>query len=219
VVGEVGFNLRRPLACLSPANTGPSSLPKPKKNGTIHENTLFENTGTDWRVNPQSLQFVHSHDALQSLYLPRNHIKCSSILCSAHSAAIWGVAVTSTNDVLSSSLDGTLALHASSSSTSLSPPGISTPPQPGTRLRTWPAHPLAWVSLSVAPHDPTADVAKRALVNSIAGTTLLVDYTTGEELGRRPIGEKESGPGTKNGWAEPRSFFSLSSRELSPHLG
>jgi hypothetical protein len=78
-------------------------------------------------------------------------------------------------------------------------------------LRTWPAHPLAWVSLSVvaAPHDPNADVAKRALVNSIAGTTVLVDYTTGEELGRKQIGDKETGPGTKSGWAEPGSFLSL----------
>jgi hypothetical protein len=115
--------------------------------------------------------------------------------------------VTSTNDVLSTSLDGTLALHASSSTSPLSPPGTS--PPPGTRLRTWPAHPLAWVSLSVvAPtqQDPNAEVAKHALVNSIAGTTVLVDYTNGEELGRKQIGEKESGPGTKSGWAEPGSF-------------
>jgi hypothetical protein len=115
--------------------------------------------------------------------------------------------VTCTNDVLSTSLDGTLALHASSSTTPLAPSGTSPPPLPGTRLRTWPAHPLAWVSLSVvtAPHDQNEDVAKCALVNSIAGTTVLVDYTTGEELGRKQIGEKESGPGTKSGWAEPGS--------------
>ena len=109
----------------------------------------------------------------------------------------------STNDVLSTSLDGTLAFDAPSSSTPL-PPSETTSLHLGTRLRTWPVYPLTWLSLC-RPHDPTTDVAKRALVNSIAGTTLSVSYMTGEELGRKPIGKKETGPGTKNDRAEPRS--------------
>ena len=78
--------------------------------------------------------------------------------------------------------------------------------QPGTRLRTWPTQPLAWVSLSVA-----SDNGYRALVNSIAGTTMLVDYSTGSILGTKQIGEKQSGPGTTDGYAEPAWSVSLSS--------
>lgn len=80
-------------------------------------------------------------------------------------------------------------------------PGLT----PGARIRTWPAHPLALISLSVASiSDTTSDeVRKRALVNSIVGTTSLVDFTNGNILGTKTIGEKESGPGTNAGYAEP----------------
>lgn len=145
-----------------------------------------------------SLQFVHSHDALQS-----------------HTAAIWALAVTPSSDVLSASLDGTLALHASATSTPLAQSthggdtqmdvDATAAVQPGTRLRTWPAQPLAWVSLSVASNG------HRALVNSIAGMTMLVDYATGDILGTKQIGEKQSGPGTTDGYAEPAWSVSLSS--------
>ncbi|KAG8814167.1 hypothetical protein FRC19_001954 [Serendipita sp. 401] len=154
-----------------------------------------------------SLQFVHSHDALHP-----------------HSAAIWALAVTPSADVLTASLDGTLALYTSSvtQSTSGFPKDEDIPSDAqeldaGARIRTWPAHPLAWVSLSVTA-NPTrsegsdeSDVSRRALVNSIAGTTMLVDYTSGEVLGTKNIGEKQSGPGTSSGYAEPAWSVSLAS--------
>lgn len=116
--------------------------------------------------------------------------------------------MTITDHILSASLDGTIALHASSSASSFSYPVPQEPipgVSPGSRIRTWPAHPLAWVSLSVPSGsvDPTSEVRNRALVNSIVGTTVLIDITTGETLGKKEIGGKEVGPGTSGGFADP----------------
>jgi hypothetical protein len=122
------------------------------------------------------------------------------------------LAVTSTDHVLSASLDGTLALHASSSNSSFSYPSVQSQVPgltPGARIRTWPAHPLAWVSLSVASINEAVndEVRKRALVNSMVGTTMLVDFTTGDILGTKAIGEKETGVGTNAGYAEPGALL------------
>ncbi|PVG03720.1 WD40 repeat-like protein [Serendipita vermifera] len=142
-----------------------------------------------------SLQFVHSHDAQQ-----------------AHTAAIWAIAVTPTDHVLSASLDGTIALDASSSSSSFSANSTVPGLVPGARIRTWPPHPLGWTSLSVAAHRADGEnkaVEHLALVNSIAGTTMLVNYTTGETLGKKGIGQRDKGPGTVDGYAEPAWSVSL----------
>jgi hypothetical protein len=63
--------------------------------------------------------------------------------------------------------------------------------------------------LSVAAHRPDGDnkgVEHLALVNSIAGTTMLVNYTTGETLGKKGIGQRDKGPGTVDGYAEPGTY-------------
>ncbi|CAG8700238.1 7775_t:CDS:2, partial [Acaulospora colombiana] len=126
----------------------------------------------------------------------------------AHTAAIWAIAVTPTDHVLSASLDGTIALDASSSSSSFSAQSTVPGLVPGARIRTWPPHPLGWTSLSVAAHRADGEnkaVEHLALVNSIAGTTMMVNYTTGETLGKKGIGQRDKGPGTVDGYAEPGS--------------
>jgi hypothetical protein len=63
--------------------------------------------------------------------------------------------------------------------------------------------------LSVASTNETVDneVRKRALVNSMVGTTMLVDFTTGDILGTKAIGEKETDIGTNGGYVDPGALL------------
>lgn len=95
-----------------------------------------------------NLAFLHSRD-------------CSE----AHSDAIWGVAWTSSDNVVSISADGSIQQWTSSS-------GQHHP------IETPPPHTLALVSLSVSPDS------KYALYNSIEGLTCLWDLETGKIVGK-----------------------------------
>lgn len=113
-------------------------------------------------------------------------------------------------------------LHASSQDATLplnSPKTVA----PGVKVRSWPAHPLAWVSLSVA----AVEGGHKALVNSIVGTTMLVDYATGEVLGTKNAGEKAQGsaatiysePGTlRIAHPSPIPLLTLLKCQLGPFL-
>ena len=101
---------------------------------------------------------------------------------------------TATDHVLSASADGTVALHASSTTSAI--PEIEGHPsiQPtqanaGARIWTLPRQPLGFVGLSVAVSDPASDpapeIARRALCNSMSGKTILVDFGNGEILGTK----------------------------------
>jgi len=95
-----------------------------------------------------SLAFLHSRD-------------CSE----AHSDAVWGIAWTSTDTVVSISADGSIQQWSSSSGQ----------PHPG---ETPSPHTLALVSLSVSPDG------KYALYNSIEGLTSLWELETGKIVGK-----------------------------------
>ncbi|KAJ7639146.1 WD repeat-containing protein 61 [Roridomyces roridus] len=97
-----------------------------------------------------SLAFLHAHD-------------CSE----PHSDAVWGVAWTAADSVVSVSADGSTKQWASSS-------GQRHPPN-----AEFPApHTLGLVSVSVSPDG------RRALYNSLEGLTCLWDLTSGQVVGR-----------------------------------
>lgn len=121
-----------------------------------------------------------------------------------HNGSIWAVVATATDHVLSASADGTVALHASSTTSAI--PEIEGYPSiqrmqanPGARIWTLPRQPLGFVGLSVAVSDPakepTPEVARRALCNSMSGKTILVDFGSGEILGSKESLEKDPNTG------------------------
>jgi len=107
---------------------------------------------------------------------------------------------TAADHVLSASADGTVALHASSTTSAIPeieghPPIQHTQVNPGARIWTLPRQPLGFVGLSVAVSDPSSDpapeIARRALCNSMSGKTILVDFGSGEMLGIKESLEKD----------------------------
>ncbi|KAL4243292.1 WD40/YVTN repeat-like-containing domain superfamily protein [Abortiporus biennis] len=93
-----------------------------------------------------SLAFLHAHDCAEP-----------------HTDAVWGVAWTSTDNVISISADGGIKQFNSAS---------------GQLSSTLPSHTLALVSLDV---DPSAS---HALYNSLEGLTSLLDLKTGKIVGK-----------------------------------
>ena len=98
---------------------------------------------------------------------------------------------TATDHVLSASADGTVALHTSSTTSTIpeiegDPPTQHTPADPGACIWTLPRQPIGLVGLSVAvsdsASDPAPEIARRALCNSMSGKTVLVDFGSGEVL-------------------------------------
>jgi hypothetical protein len=127
--------------------------------------------------------------------IPRTHANFTE-----HSGSIWAVVATATDHVLSASSDGTVALHASSTTSAI--PEIEGHPSiqhtqaiPGARIWALPRQPLGFVGLSVAVSDPasepTPEIARRALCNSMSGKTILVDFGSGEILGAKESLEKD----------------------------
>lgn len=121
-----------------------------------------------------------------------------------HSGSIWAVVATATDHVLSASADGTVALHASSTTSAI--PEIEGHPliqhtqaDPGACIWTLPPQPLGFVGLSVAvsdsASDPAPEIARRALCNSMSGKTILVDFGSGEILGTKDSLEKDPNTG------------------------
>jgi hypothetical protein len=131
--------------------------------------------------------------------IPRTHASFIE-----HSGSIWIVVATATDHVLSASADGTVALHASSTTSTI--PEIEGHPSiqhiqanPGARIWTLPRQPLGFVGLSVAVSDPASDpapeIARRALCNSMSGKTILVDFGSGDILGTKESLEKDPNTG------------------------
>lgn len=121
-----------------------------------------------------------------------------------HNGSIWAVVPTATDHVISASADGTIALHASSTTSAIpETEGLPSIQQmqanPGARIWTLPRQPLGFVGLSVAVSDPASEpapeIARRALCNSMSGKTILVDFGSGEILGAKESLEKDPNTG------------------------
>ncbi len=121
-----------------------------------------------------------------------------------HSGSIWAVVATATDHVLSASADGTVALHASSTTSAIPEieghPSIQhAQPNPGDRIWTLPRQPLGFVGLSVAvsdsASDPTPEIARRALCNTMNGKTILIDFGSGDILATKESLEKDPNVG------------------------
>lgn len=141
--------------------------------------------------------------------IPRTHASFTE-----HSGSIWAVVSTATDHVLSASADGTVALHASSTTSAIPEieghPSIQhTQANPGARIWTLPRQPLGFVGLSVAVSDPASEpapeIARRALCNSMSGKTILVDFGSGEILGTKESLEKDPNTGVMP--TEPGTVF------------
>ena len=121
-----------------------------------------------------------------------------------HNGSIWAVVSTATDHVISASADGTIALHASSTTSAIPEiqghPSIQqTQTNPGARIWALHRQPLGFVGLSVAVSDlasePAPEIARRALCNSMSGKTILVDFGSGEILGTKESLEKDPNTG------------------------
>ena len=131
-------------------------------------------------------------------------VLCTHASFTEHSGSIWAVVATATDHVLSASADGTIALHASSTTSAIpeiegSPSIQHTQANPGDRIWTLPRQPLGLVGLSVAvsdsASDPAPEIARRALCNSMSGKTILVDFGSGEILATQDSMEKDPNTG------------------------
>ena len=149
---------------------------------------------------------MHAQDA-QSRMFPSSalfrilHTHASS---TEHSGSIWTVMATATDHVLSASADGTVALHVSSTPSAIPeieghPPIQHAQADPGTRIWALPRQPLGFVGLSVAVSDsagdPTPEIARRALCNSMNGKTILLDFGSGDILATKESLEKDPNMG------------------------
>ena len=121
-----------------------------------------------------------------------------------HNGSIWAVVATATDHVLSASADGTVALHASSTTSAIPeieghPSTQHTQANPGAHISTLPRQPLGFVGLSVAVSDPAGDpapeIARRVLCNNMNGKTILADFGSGEILGSKESLERDPNTG------------------------
>lgn len=149
---------------------------------------------------------MHAQDA-QSRMFPSSalfRILRTDASFTEHSGSIWAVVATATDHVLSASADGTVALHASSTTSAIPEieghPSIQhAQPNPGDRIWTLPRQPLGFVGLSVAvsdsASDPTPEIARRALCNTMNGKTILIDFGSGDILATKESLEKDPNVG------------------------